>query len=147
MGKTWGGLSADLTLSFDYFVMNCAVGLPQNYQWLGFLPPVANENKAFKQNSTIPIKFRITDLDGNPAPDCYATLSIYYYGIGGPQGLPEVVSTAAGNWGNQFRYDAHDDLYIFNLSTKASGFHAGWTYEAVVTLDDGQEFTTIFALK
>ncbi|MDP2896842.1 MAG: PxKF domain-containing protein [bacterium] len=133
---------------------NCAckkvvfeVGLSLKYLWLGFLPPLTIEDKAFKQKSTIPVKFRISDLQGNPAPDCVATLAIYYLENSAPAGTAEVVSTAAGDLGNQFRYDPEEDLYIFNLSTKPQGYYPGWTYEVVVTLDDGQEFTTTFALK
>jgi len=123
------------------------VGPPFQYQWLGFLPPLTIEDKAFKQKSTVPIKLRISDLNGNPVPDCLATLALYYLENSTPGVEAEVVSTAAGDWGNQFRYDPADDLYIFNLSTKPEGYRPGWTYEIVVTLDDGQEFTTTFALK
>jgi hypothetical protein len=109
--------------------------------------PARREVKAFTQKRTIPVEFRIGVLTPKPAPDCVATLAIYYYENGVPDGLPEVVSTAAGDSGDRFRYDPNEDLYIFNLSTKPAGYCPGWTYEVVVTLDDGQEFTTTFALK
>jgi parallel beta-helix repeat protein len=116
--------------------------------WLGFLPPLEPEGKRlFKRGSTIPVKFRISDPDGMPVTDAYATLAVYYLGTGAPAGEPEVESTAAGDWGNQFRYDADDDLYIFNLSTKDPAYLDWFTYELVVTLDDGQTHDVQFSLK
>jgi hypothetical protein len=121
---------------------------PTIYNWLGFLPPIVDAHaKPFKRGSTIPVKFRISNTDGQPAPDAVATLTIYYLENGAPSGEAEVVSTAAGDWGNQFRYDASGDYFIFNLSTKHPSFIGYYTYQAEVTLDDGQIFTTDFSLK
>jgi len=118
------------------------------YQWLGFIPPLADDSRrVFKRGSTVPVKFRIADCAGNPVSDAVATLTAYYHGEGAPSGEAEVVSTAAGDWGDQFRYDAEDDLYIFNLSTKRCEWLDWMAYLIVVTLDDGQEFTQTFSLK
>lgn len=116
--------------------------------WAGFVPPLGPDNKRlFKRGSTIPVKFRISDPEGSPVTDAYATLAVYYKDAGAADGLPEVVSTAAGDWGDQFRYDPKDDLYIFNLSTKHPSFYDYYTYKIVVTLDDGQEHEVGFSLK
>lgn len=116
--------------------------------WLGFLPPLEPEGKhLFKRGSTIPVKFRIGDHQGMPVADAYATLAVYYLGDGAPAGEPEVESTAAGDWGDQFRYSPEDDLYIFNLSTKDPAYIDWFTYELVVTLDDGQTYEVNFSLK
>jgi hypothetical protein len=119
---------------------------PRAYRWLGFLPPLAPENKrVFKQGSTIPVKFRIADPEGGPVPDAGATLAVYRAGAG----EAEVISTAAGDWGNRFRYDPAGDQYIFNLSTKATSYVGGYTYtySMVVTLDDGQTHRLDFSLR
>jgi PKD repeat protein/sugar lactone lactonase YvrE len=123
-----------------------AIGWP-TYQWLGFLPPISDADRPFKQGSTIPIKFRVADSDGTVLTAAVATLATAYLTAGAPAGVPEVVSTAAGDAGNQFRYSADDDLYIFNLSTKSATYYAPYTYQATVTLDDGTTHSVEFSLK
>ena len=127
--------------SFSWF----AIGW-DTYDWLGFLPPISDTSKAFKRNSTIPIKFRIS-RNGQPVPNAIATLSIYYLVNGAPSGEAQVVSTSGADTGNQFRYSAGDDLYIFNLNTKEKSYIANYTYLAEVTLDDGTVYTVQFSLK
>jgi len=118
------------------------------YQFQGFLPPVGGDNsKPFKRGSTIPLKFRITDEVGNSVTDAIATLVVNYGQNGAPSGEPEVVSTAAGDGGDTFRYDAADDLYIFNLSTKDASYLDYYTYVAEVQLDDWETYSVDFSLK
>jgi hypothetical protein len=118
------------------------------YQFRGFLPPVNEDRNApFKRGSTLPIKFQISDELGNPVSDAVCTLIVYYLQSGAPSGEAEVVSTAAGDWDDQFRYDAGDDLYIFNLSTKDASYLDYYTYQAEVTLDDGTTHSVDFSLK
>jgi hypothetical protein len=115
-----------------------------NFTWQ---QPMANAgNRLFKRGSTIPVKFTITDLQGNPATGAVATLAVYYFHSGAPEGDPLVVSTANGDVGNQFR-DAGGGQYIFNMSTKPHEWYPYWTFLAEVTLDDGQKFTQGFSLK
>ena len=118
------------------------------YYWLGFLPPLtSNGNGLFKRGSTIPVKFKISDLDGNPVSDCLATLEVFYWEQGAEDGLPQVVSYSNGDLGDTFRYDANNDNYIFNLSTKPWEYLGSMRYQIVVTLDDGQQFDICFSLK
>ncbi len=124
------------------------VTLAQRYANFTWLAPIANaDRRLFKRGSTIPLKFRITDLAGNPAPGAVAQLSIRYLESGAPDGDPDVVSMAMGDGGSQFRYSASDDLYIFNLSTKDPRYVNYWYYAADVTLDDGSVYTIEFSLK
>ncbi len=123
-----------------------AVGWPE-YQWLGFLPPIADADRPFKRGSTIPIKFRIADESDGPVTDAVCTLTIYYLKSGAPSGEAEVVSTAAGDWGDQFRCGAGGDLYIFNLGTKDISFLKYYTYQAEAVLDDGSTHSVDFSLK
>jgi len=124
--------------------------LPQRYRWLGFLPPLtAGGNGLFKRGSTIPVKFKISDLEGNPVSNCTATLEVYYWetGTGAGAGDPQVVSSANGDSGNTFRYVPADDLYIFNLSTRPWQYVGSMRYQIVVALDDGQEYDICFSLR
>ena len=114
------------------------------YTWLGFLPPLDGSHQPFKAGSTIPIKFRICTAAG-PVTDAVATVSVFKLADGAPTGDPIVVSTANGDVGNQFRYSALDDLYIFNMSTK--GWQSPATYRATVTLNDGSAYSVDFATK
>lgn len=116
-----------------------------NFAWL---PPLVNaDKKFFKRGSTIPVKFRISDLNGDPVSDCVAALEVFYWEPGAEEGEPEVVCYSNGRLGNTFRYDARSDLYIFNLSTRPWQ-HLGYKrYQIVVTLDDGQQFDTYFSLR
>ncbi|WP_052352897.1 rhamnogalacturonan lyase family protein [Neobacillus dielmonensis] len=77
----------------------------------GILAPViTDESKSYKAGSTIPVKFQLTDKEGNYLTG--ATAKIYVEDANG-------VSTSAAVKDNQFRYDADANQYIFNLSTKA----------------------------
>ena len=127
--------------SFSWF----AIGWPE-YDWLGFQPPIEGATRPFKRGSTIPVKFRIAK-NGQPVTNAVATLKIYYLVEGIPSGEAEVISTASGDLGNQFRYSADGDLYIFNLSTKDRSYLERYTYLAEVTLDDGSVHSVQFSLK
>lgn len=99
------------------------------YDFVGFGAPLNIDSKKFKQNSTIPVKFKLFDTLGNPVSNATATLWV-------KKGDDEVpaVSSGGSNTGNYFRYDPINQQYIFNLSTKQ--LESG-TNTLVVELDDG----------
>lgn len=87
----------------------------------GFLDPVnmpPEEMSVFKQKSTIPLKFRLLDLEGNPVPDAVAAISGQMVTNGVPGEVNETLVANQADAGNLFRYDEEEGLYIFNLSTK-----------------------------
>jgi len=100
------------------------------YNYIGLLEPIAGGNKIFKGN-TVPVKFRLTDANGNTAPD--ATARLYLTSADGG-GETEAVSTGNAAEGNLFRYDSGDEQYIFNLNTR--DLQSG-TWQLRVSLDDG----------
>ena len=116
------------------------------YSFLGLLPPLAGATRSFRRGSTIPIRFRIADKDGKAVTGAVAKLSIYYLANGAHAGEPEVVSAAPGDVGDEFRYDAAVDLYVFQLGTKDPSYLNHYTYQAVVTLDDGSKHSIDFSL-
>ena len=93
------------------------------YNFIGLFKPIAD--KEFKQGSTIPVKFQLTDANNNYISTSIATLLV--------DGNP-AVSSGSSNTGNNFRYDTVDNQYIFNLSTK--GLTIG-NHVLRVVLDDG----------
>ena len=102
----------------------------------GFLPPINMPPQAmsvFKQKSTIPVKFRLLDAQGNPAPDLEAVISGQMITNGVPGDVNETLVSNQADSGNLFRYDAEAGQYVFNLSTKNL---ARGTYRIhVVTMD------------
>ncbi len=104
----------------------------QVYEYSGVLQPInQNGNSTFKRNSTIPVKFQIADGTKNVS-DAKSTLHLVHVGSGSNSEPVEVTSTSAASTGNEFRYDAKDNQYIFNLSTK--NLEEG-QYRAVITIE------------
>lgn len=87
----------------------------------GFLAPVnmpPAKMSVFKQKSTIPLKFRLTDLAGAPVTDATATVWMQRLTDGVPGDVNETVTSTQPDGGITFRCDADSGQYIFNLSTK-----------------------------
>jgi len=115
------------------------------YNFLGILPPIrADGSSIFNLGSTVPVKFRIADANGNYVSTATANLT-YQYITGDVLGtVKEPISTSAANEGNTFRYDSTDNLYIFNLGTE--GMATG-TYQLNINLDDGTTHTVRISLR
>lgn len=105
------------------------------YNYLGILPPIKVDNSSiFKSGSTVPVKFRIVDANGNNVSTAVANLTYQFVTNEILGTIEEPFSNSAANDGNTFRYDSTDNLYIFNLGT--SGMATG-TYQLNIYLDDG----------
>ena len=118
------------------------------YGFGGILPPIKPDGtRVFRLGSTIPVKFRLWDADGNPITDTDATAEISLQKMFGglPVGDPEDGgSTSAATTGNLFRYDDTDNQYIFNLATK--DLSTG-TWEITITVNDTGSFSVNIGLK
>jgi hypothetical protein len=113
------------------------------------LQPVNGDgSSAFKQGSTVPLKFRACDAGGNSVgptsavPNIVASFVLDHTSNGAP-GVNEVVDSTTPD--TAFRWSATDKQWIFNLSTK--NLSAGKTYTYKVTLVGGAYFTIVFGLK
>ena len=106
------------------------------YEWSGFLQPinVSGTQSVFKIGSTVPVKFKLTG-DSAGITDGNFYLKYIRTGNGDGQGETEVVATAAGSTGTQFRYDATAGQYIFNWSTKSISASQAGNYELRVYTD------------
>jgi hypothetical protein len=117
------------------------------------LQPVnADHTSVFKKNSTVPVKFRVCDANG---------VSIGANGpvvaVGGDGHRAPVVISVAGNVGAvdeavvsttpdvDFRWDATDKQWIFNLNTK--NLVAGVHYYYAIHLLDGTDILFDFGVK
>ncbi|MCJ7751676.1 MAG: hypothetical protein MUQ65_11385, partial [Armatimonadetes bacterium] len=105
----------------------------------------------FKQGRTIPVKFRLRDLAGNLIPDEEAgaltgTLQVFYEQPN-DDGTPVDPGDAPPDIGDQFRYDADDDLFIFNLSTKSAAWVADFTYGLEILIDGVKVGEVYFSLR
>jgi hypothetical protein len=116
-----------------------------SYNFPGILPPVRTDGSSiFKLGSTVPVKFRIADANGNYVSIAVANLTYQKITDDILGTIEEAVSTSEANEGNTFRYDSADNLYIFNLGT--NGMTAG-TYQLNINLDDGTVHTVRISLR
>lgn len=117
-----------------------------HYNFGGFLPPLG-DNKVFKTGGTIPIKFQLTNYNGNIISN--ATVYLYVAKItDGIVGTDEATtSTSNADTGNQFRYDSTNNIYIYNLSTQNPPLGSPGTYQLKATLSDGSFYTSTISLK
>lgn len=114
------------------------------YRFGGFLPPVPNDGSGiFKQGSTVPVKFPLTDVNGAPVATAIAELTLQMLSGGAPVGTP-IDATPPGNAsvGSRFEYDGNH--YRYNLSTKPLAVGA---WQIQVHLDDGTVHTVVIGLK
>jgi hypothetical protein len=115
------------------------------YNMLGFLQPINMDGTSiFKQGSTVPTKFQLTDYFGNYVSNAEAKLTNVKFTTVPVGTETEAVSTSAATTGNLFRYDTTSNQYIFNLGTK--GLEKGG-YRITATLDSGQIIQVVISLK
>ncbi|MBI2327536.1 PxKF domain-containing protein [Candidatus Curtissbacteria bacterium] len=110
----------------------------------GFLPPLtANQKPVFKLNSTIPVKFELSDSLGNPVTSAQAKLVLQKLSDGIPSGAPvDATPTGGANTGNMFK--VIDSRYSFNLDTKPLSFG---TWQIKVLVNDGANHSIEIGLK
>jgi uncharacterized repeat protein (TIGR01451 family) len=111
-----------------------------DYHFGGFLPPLSN-GMHYEVNRTIPIKFTLTDYNGNAITSLSAVTSIQIQALdanGNPTGPPFTpVSTNNHGW------EYTGGHYQYNWQTK--GLSAG-SYEILVNLADGTTQTKTITL-
>jgi hypothetical protein len=107
----------------------------------GVLQPINNDGSSiFKAGSTVPVKFRLKDANGEFITN--AAVHIYSAKISNGISGTFMEATSSGNAssGNIFRYDSAGNQYIFNLSTK--GWATG-TYQLTIKFDNGDTLYTV----
>ena len=150
---TAAGNSADAPLTFlssTPIELNFAYPL----QWVAPLQDgtsVESPDGPFKRGRTIPVKFRLLGADGQVIPDAeaealVATLQVFYEEPN-DQGTPVDPGDAPPDIGDEFRYVAEDDLFIYNRSTKDAAWLADYTYGLEVLLDGVKAGEVYFSLR
>jgi hypothetical protein len=123
----------------------------------GFLSPIggavelgnggtfADPVRAFKLNSTIPVKFTAICF-GAPLTTGVQTLqAIKYSNATDGDAAIDATPTDAVSTGNQFRFTGTE--WQFNMNTKALGGNAQGTYLLKATLFDGSNYTVWISIK
>jgi hypothetical protein len=106
------------------------------YIFGGFQNPTAKD-KAFNSNSTVPVKFQLTDSNGKYISDAVANLEV---------DGEKAVASGNSNDGNEFKYDELADQYVFNLSLKKTSLEAG-IHTLKIMLDDGTTYGQDITIK
>ncbi len=140
-GSCWVADSGSYNKSTSEYVGGALVHLGllryANFTWRS--PLAQGDARGFRHGSIIPVKFTLTDLAGHPANGVKASLRVYSY-AGDVRGNQLTIMGSV-----QFRKGTAG-TYLLNLSAQGVGWKRG-SYLAVVTLDDGEQFTQTFSLK
>ncbi len=123
------------------------------YRWDGFLQPIddptANPTltpSVFKGGSTVPVKFQLKDSNGASIQSFTDLLWIKPVPITPlAASVDEPVYTISGTTGSTYRWDATNQQYVYNWSTK--GLATGLVYKISVNLDDGTSREVIIGLR
>jgi hypothetical protein len=133
-------LSVTAAATNDYNSATLTVSINVVYNFSGFLPPL-NKTTSFELGRTIPIKFQLSDVNGNLITTLAAVSSLQGQALdtnGNPVGSGFALSSS-GN--SELRNDGTQ--YIFNWQTK--GLAAG-SYAILLTLNDGTVKTQVVNL-
>jgi hypothetical protein len=122
-----------------------------------WVPPLHADTTAtspdgpFKGGRTIPVKFRLLNLQGEAISDAEAgalTTELHvFYESAGAEGAPVDPGDNPPDVGGEFRYDTEEDLFIYNLSTKGGGWLADYTYRLEMAVDGIKAGAVFFSLR
>jgi hypothetical protein len=108
------------------------------YQFSGFFSPLPGAK--FSQSNTVPVKFALKDSSGAFVTTCTCTLTYQQLdGNGNPTG-PQVPATSTSGSGNQFKYDAKNNQYLFTVASRSLPVGS---IQLQVDLHDGSALRTV----
>jgi large repetitive protein len=124
-----------------------------NYGFSGFLQPInwtahqvmGTNASNFKAGSTVPVKFRLTDANGNPVQAGSAQWLPHQKLTSTRQAVDEATCSDPATAGTLYKWDPTAQQYVYNWSTK--GISSGFYYKIGVKLDDGQTYYTYISLR
>jgi len=135
--------SAPVSYSVQYASGGLCLGEPCH----AVLQPINSDGSSvFKQGSTVPVKFRVCDANGNSIGTPGVVVSFKMVKKVKPPLIDKVnepVSTAKPF--DAFRWDPTSQQWIFNLSTR--NLTAGWVYYYEIKLNDGTSIYFNFMIR
>jgi MBG domain-containing protein/Big-like domain-containing protein len=109
-------------------------------------PIAADGSSVFKAGRTVPVKFRVGDVNGNSIGTPGVVTSFLIISVITGTGSTSVdLPPTSTNGDTSFRFDTTSQQWIFNLNT--SGLTAGSTYVFQIGLADGSNITFQFGLR
>jgi subtilisin family serine protease len=116
------------------------------YDFSGVLSPInADGSSTFRVGQVVPVRFALADADGTRVPEpADATLSLARYTNDEPGVEFDAVDARRSNAGNAFAWDADDQQYIFNLSTRIL---TPGVYRLTIALDDDERYSVVITLR
>jgi hypothetical protein len=132
-----GGSGSD-TLSYTVFNLPSAVLQPIN---------ATGSRSVFKLGSTVPVKLTVADCGGAPVGTLLPVVSMTKLDSdpNDPNTVVETPYTATPTNGKNMRYDAVDQQYIYNLTTKP--LSAGTWRVSITDASFAQPVTAVFNIK
>jgi type II secretory pathway pseudopilin PulG len=110
---------------------------PPSYNFSGFEPPIQNDGSGvYHLGRTLPVKFSLTDTNGNPVTSAVTQLVVTKIQDGIVGTTPVTLATSTNDTGNLFRVSG--TKYIYNLDT--GQFTAG-TWQIKAAIDNGSNHT------
>ena len=132
----------------DLFIVSNNFEVRVIYKFDGFDPPVGAESTCslspchtFTFGDTVPMKFRLFDVNGTPISSAIARISVEQVS-GTPPPTPPKDLGQGSRPTNQYRFDGQ--RYIFNLDSKVL---AKGVWRAHTKLDDGTDHTVLLEFK
>ena len=98
-----------------------------------------------KKGSTVPVKFRVCDANGNSIGTPGVVTGFQLVSISNGTISQEMETPDSTTPDTTFRWSVSDQQWIFNLSTK--NLSQGKTYGYVITLNDGSTIAFQFGTK
>jgi len=129
--------------------------VPVVYDFGGFRPPLAKSlTTGVKRGSTVPVKFRLFDCNGNEICSDLGlgphTIAVSFHSGAAPAGDPAIDDAGSSNdEGIAFRYGGacgSDGNWIFNLKT-GDDYSVGSTYRIRADLNDGTSHHVFISIK
>jgi hypothetical protein len=122
------------------------------YHWNGFSQPINDTAhqidqavSIFKGGSTVPVKFQVKKADGTVVQAVSTQWLTPTKGSATTAAVDESVYSDSATSGTAYKWDATDQQYIYNWSTKGSS--SGFYYRIGVKLDDGQVYYVNIGLR
>jgi len=124
-----------------------------HYNWSGFTQPIndtvynpTQTLSVFKGGSTVPVKFQLKNASGVAVQSSTSPLWLTpQKGTAMNMSVDESIYSDPATTGNSFKWDATNQQYSYNWSTK--GLATGYWYKIYAKLDDGTTQSVVVGIR